>query len=702
MAPALLEDGIQTTAPQFPVHNSAPETPSHVALQPLCQIITPIGMLGYGFDAELTKDALRAMASVSTPTAVILDSGSTDSGPAKLALGEMTCPRSAYERDLRSLLSISHEFDVPVLVSSAGGDGTNAHVDELIDIIKEVSSELGNESYNFKTLAIYSDVPKSTVVDSLKAGRIVGCGLSVPKLNMSDIEDAVTIVAQMGPEPFLDAMVAEPDFDIIIGGRSYDPSPYIAFAIHYAKQLQETLTDLQVGGFTHMGKIMECGALCATPKSHSSMATVYLDGTFDIKPLAASSVCTPASVAAHTLYEKSRPDILIGPGGGLDLTRTQYDALPDGKSVRVKGGNFIWAKDENMAYTVKLEAAKLKGYRTMFMGGIRDPILIRQMDAVLERVQAYVAHVNSNFEGQYEVGFHVYGKDGIMGALEPGDASYMPREIFIVGEVMANTQEIATIIASTARVACVHGSYPEQRGTGGNLAMGIGGKLEMELGPCAEFCIYHLMSIEDGTEGARQISGPVEQSSGLNLFSWTIQQIGKAKPKPPVDDHESTGAISATKQAAGHSFTKHQKFSINSRLLTLADIAPVIRSKNSGPYDITLDVIFSSLPVYEIVKSSNLLSKSLIEKLYNLRGDEIIWCGFFDQAMAFKATIPRKRQVSRKGDDGKLVRSLDFAISGGYMETDVHASQQYVGLLELALTEDVKTAIAHLLARGMA
>ena len=94
----------------------------------------------------------------------------------------------------------------------------------------------------------------------------------------SDIEDAVTIVAQMGPEPFLDAMKEQPDFDVIIGGRAYDPSPYTAFAIHNAKLIQgssEKLTDAQVGGFTHMGKLMECGALCAMPKSYTAMATVY-------------------------------------------------------------------------------------------------------------------------------------------------------------------------------------------------------------------------------------------------------------------------------------------------------------------------------------------------------------------------------------------------------------------------------------------
>jgi len=33
-----------------------------------------------------------------------------------------------------------------------------------------------------------------------------------------------------------------------------------------------------------MGKIMECGGVCATPKGRGATATVYTDGTFDIKP----------------------------------------------------------------------------------------------------------------------------------------------------------------------------------------------------------------------------------------------------------------------------------------------------------------------------------------------------------------------------------------------------------------------------------
>ena len=113
-------------------------------LKPLCQVITPIGMLGYGFDEDLTRSALQTLRSLTTPTALILDSGSTDGGPLKLALGSMTAPRSSYERDFRKLLALGYEFQAPIIIGSAGGDGTDAHVDEFLDIIQEICEEETN------------------------------------------------------------------------------------------------------------------------------------------------------------------------------------------------------------------------------------------------------------------------------------------------------------------------------------------------------------------------------------------------------------------------------------------------------------------------------------------------------------------------------------------------------------------------------
>ena len=111
--------------------------------KPICQIITPVGMLGYGFDEKLTHYELTHL-DPSIPTAIILDSGSTDSGPQKLALGSMTSPRSSYVKDLSKLLKLVHTFDVPLIFASAGGDGTDEHVKEMEGILREITEEEGN------------------------------------------------------------------------------------------------------------------------------------------------------------------------------------------------------------------------------------------------------------------------------------------------------------------------------------------------------------------------------------------------------------------------------------------------------------------------------------------------------------------------------------------------------------------------------
>ena len=120
-----------------------PLTASSKMDKPICQIITPVGMLGYGFDEKLTRYELTRL-DPNIPTAIILDSGSTDSGPQKLALGSMTSPRSSYVKDLSKLLKLVHTFDVPLIFASAGGDGTDEHIKEMEEIIREICEEKGS------------------------------------------------------------------------------------------------------------------------------------------------------------------------------------------------------------------------------------------------------------------------------------------------------------------------------------------------------------------------------------------------------------------------------------------------------------------------------------------------------------------------------------------------------------------------------
>src|SRR6185312_2069897 len=98
----------------FPALKAGPVAPSNDEIR----ILTPSGMLGYGFPIDHFRLGLARK-----PHAITIDSGSTDSGPQKLGLGEMTCSREAYLKDLEVLLEAQREARVPLLISSAGGDG---------------------------------------------------------------------------------------------------------------------------------------------------------------------------------------------------------------------------------------------------------------------------------------------------------------------------------------------------------------------------------------------------------------------------------------------------------------------------------------------------------------------------------------------------------------------------------------------------
>ncbi|KAJ4258941.1 hypothetical protein NW762_008029 [Fusarium torreyae] len=648
---------------------------NNMELRPICQIITPVGMMGYGFDETLTHGELARLSTNGIPTAIILDSGSTDSGPQKLALGSMSCPRSAYAKDLTKLLRLVHTFRVPLIFGSAGGDGTDEHVQVMNEIIEEIAAEEDNKDYFFNTISLFAGINKTTILDRFQQGRLTGCGPCVPPATEHEIEASLRVVAQMGYEPFLDAMNANPDFDVVIGGRAYDPSPYVAFSMHQlmrqTKDLSPENIQSSLGGFFHMGKIMECGGQCSLPKSHGAVATVYPNGLFEVRPTAPDSMCTPLSVAAHTLYENTRPDVLRGPGGSLHLQDSRYEQLSDGKSVRVSGSKYRSSEEDGKPYQLKLEAARMVGYRSMFMGSIRDHILISQIDKVLTRVKAYVDQQHPEDTGKWKLDFHVYGKDQY--------TPVGPGQLFIVAESLAPTQQLASSIASKARVGMIHAPYPGQKATAGNFGFGLGGLMEIELGPCAEFSLYHLMELESNEQKLTLVGEGASSKLEGPLLRGSISSIGRGSRALTNGHFATNGAhtsISPPTQAPNG--TQHTEQVVADQPTpnpqTLSDLCRILRSKNAGPYEVTIDAIFSSETEYQAIKSSGLLSRDNVANAIGIPEEDIIWMGFFDPAIAFKVTIPRIRSGRKKS-------------AGGFMENDIHGSQEHMGLASLKLPQ---------------
>ena len=391
----------------------------------------------------------------------------------------MTCSREAYVKDIEVLLAAQHAHRIPLLISSAGGDGSNLHVDQFRDIIVEIARK---RDWRFKLAKIYADIDKGHIAKELKAGRVEPLG-PVPPLDPREVEAATVVVAQMGAEPFLKALDESEGVDVIVSGRSYDPSPTAAMAIR--------------AGFDpalawHMGKIMECGALCAEPVGRNVMGWLRRDH-FEIEPLNPAERCTTSSVAAHTLYEKTHPFLLAGPGGTLDLSNCKYEQVSE-RRVRVSGSRF----EPSRHYTVKLEGAKTAGWRSIFIAGARDPIFISQIEEILAKVIAatrdYFAEVPLE---SYRIISHLYGKNGVMGDLEP--VKTPAHEPCIILEVAAATQSLATAICGKARTSLMHAPYPGRIATAGNLASPFT-PLEIPLGQACEFNVYHLMKVDSPTD----------------------------------------------------------------------------------------------------------------------------------------------------------------------------------------------------------
>ncbi|KAF2093500.1 hypothetical protein NA57DRAFT_61615 [Rhizodiscina lignyota] len=600
------------------------------------KILTPVGMIGYGFNEDLFWKAVG-----DGVDAIIADCGSTDSGPQKLAQGTTTVTREAYVRDLDVLLAACSMYRVPILLGSAGGDGSDEHVELFVQIMKEITEKKMYRTMNVVT--IKSEIDKDFIKRKLSKGEVSPCSRAVPELTVTDIDQATRIVAQMGLEPYVEAMSKYPDFDIIIGGRSYDPAMYAAFCLHRG------INDLGVA--YHMGKIMECGAQCSRPKSKEALAIVRQD-SFDIIPLDPASRCTELSVAAHTLYEKTRPDVLVGPGGELHLQSATYEQLKDGRTVRVAGGKFVPVKPGE--YTLKMEGARVSGYRSVFIGAFRDPILISQIESFLQRVQEFV---KSRVDYPYELKLHPYGVNAVMGPLDPGDGG-APKEVCVCGEAKAPSQAQANHVVNIARIACVHGPYPHQLATSGNFAMPFA-PYDIPLGQISEFNVYHLLekvdpvglfpinyrTVEGEGSFARQKTAP--ETNGIVLPS--SKQMLEAKAAIAKANQEISRPWLKPDPPAGQCY--------------LGDIADVVRSKNAGPFELTIDVMFNDEELYQRVKKTGVLSLETAKKLYHIGDDDVLACLFWDQARAFKTTI--KRPIP----------------SGSFGETDVHGSQQHIPLL---------------------
>ena len=98
----------------------------------------------------------------------------------------------------------------------------------------------------------------------------------------------------------------------------------------------------------------------------------------------------------------------------------------------------------------------------------------------------------------------------------------------------------------------------------------------------------------------------------------------------------------------------------------LKDLAQIIKTKNAGPFQLTIDIVFEDEALYRKVKASGALNAELFARIYKTDLADVLFTPY-DAAHAFKATVPRRIPSGDPGD------------------SDVYGAQQHAPLLDIDL-----------------
>lgn len=100
----------------------------------------------------------------------------------------------------------------------------------------------------------------------------------------------------------------------------------------------------------------------------------------------------------------------------------------------------------------------------------------------------------------------------------------------------------------------------------------------------------------------------------------------------------------------------------------LKDIAWALKSKNAGPFDVTVDIMFDDRARFERVRASGIVTRELFARLYGVDPQSVLLTEYAP-ALAFKATFPRR------------------VASGAVGDTDVYGAQQHAPLLSVEIPD---------------
>ena len=674
------------------------------------RVVSACGALGYGFPRASLRRAVRGGVN-----AIVADAGSMDAGPYYLGSGEQYFEREAVKADYRYMVEAGLTSGCPVILGSCGMAGGDRNLDWMLEVAREVFAEL--DVRDAKVAVIRAQIDQELVIQELRAGRLLATG-DDPKLSETALRES-TIVGQMGVHPIISAL--ESGARYIFAGRSCDVALFAADIVRRG---------IDAGLAYHVGHILECGALACDPGSPSDclVAEIFDDGSAIFTAPEPERRCTPYSIAAHSLYEESHPQLQFYPEGVLVMTRTEFFAR-GGRSAGIRNSRFLRA-GKPWPWSIKLEGARRMGKRKVSL----IPIDPADLPAIPPEIL-------------------VFGRNGV----ERRPAAPDERELGLIVETTATTAEAATLLASLLTHYLLHYGYPGRKATAGNIAYPLSPKLISFARPDGTFGaivpsgtrdplfiesyprvrsavvqlvaahfpealanahyqiieadanapVVLLRTIERESqelaqrhaEQVAEICGRVRARPGAlfgldsgDAYEWSLYHLLKNEAVLkeqlfPITYYNAVGSAWVQTGCERPTYfdigAVDMHANLNEQTLSsisdapprgdsigsarLSEMAIIIRSKNAGVNRLTFDIVFNSASDYDAALRSNLFVKDNIAAVLGVSAEQVIGSYFVDTCNAIKISISRAN------------------ISGSSDERDVFGAQQQARLERLRI-----------------
>jgi hypothetical protein len=160
--------------------------------------------------------------------------------------------------------------------------------------------------------------------------------------------------------------------------------------------------------------------------------------------------------------------------------------------------------------------------------------------------------------------------------------------------------------------------------------------------------------------GANAVLGPLEDSAGPREIGLLLKVRARSQQTATAIAKTANPLLRA---CSGWTSARSP---VPDSTVTLGELADQVRSRNAGPFWITLDIFFKSQDDYQLAASSAVLSPQAIGRLYRVDPATVRYFELPD-ILAVKISFPRS------------------VTAGSFEDRDLHGGQQYVALADLRL-----------------